>query len=328
MEVRWLSGDDVTQVLTMEAAVDAVRQAYIAVYRRSVEMPLRMQMPSDRYGGLNLFMPSSDPELARTVLKVLSVYGDNPARGLPAIMGMVIVFDAVDGRPLAVMDAARLTGLRTGAASGVSTDVLARPDARVLAVIGAGAQAPYQVDAVLAVRPIEEVRIYSRTRSRAEVVAAQVRQRHDGLRVVVADSAAAAVGDADVVCTATNARQPVLEAADLRPGTHVSAVGSFTPQMRELPVDLFAQAGRVYVDQREAALEEAGEVIDALEAGALAAGDLIELGAVLTGEAGGRRDPDEITVFKSSGLAAQDLYAAAKALEAAEARGVGVAVRL
>ncbi|MFO7245699.1 MAG: ornithine cyclodeaminase family protein [Thermaerobacter sp.] len=328
MKIRWLSGDDVASVLTMEAAVEAVRQAYVAVYRRTVQMPLRMHLPSERYGGLNLFMPSSDPDLGRTVLKALSVYGDNPARGLPAIMGVVLVFDAVDGRPLAVMDAARLTGLRTGAASGVSSQVLARPDSRVLAVIGAGAQAPFQVDAVLAVRPIEEVRLYSRTRSRAEALAAQVRQRRPDLRVVVTDSAGAAVREADIICTATNAVEPVLADADVKPGTHVSAVGSFTPAMRELPADLLARAGRVYVDQREAALEEAGEVIHALQAGVLAEDALIELGAVLAGEAEGRRDPEEVTVFKSSGLAAQDLYAAARALEAAESRGAGVEVSL
>src|SRR5690606_8302775 len=218
--------------------------------------------------------------------------------------------------------------LRTGAASGVSSQVLARPDSRVLAVIGAGAQAPFQVDAVLAVRPIEEVRLYSRTRSRAEALAAQVRQRRPDLRVVVTDSAGAAVREADIICTATNAVEPVLADADVKPGTHVSAVGSFTPAMRELPADLLARAGRVYVDQREAALEEAGEVIHALQAGVLAEDALIELGAVLAGEAEGRRDPEEVTVFKSSGLAAQDLYAAARALEAAESRGAGVEVSL
>ncbi|HEX6989581.1 MAG TPA: ornithine cyclodeaminase family protein [Bacillota bacterium] len=328
MEIRWLSGAEVSRALPMEAAIDAVCQAYIAVHRRSVQMPLRMQMSSEPFGGVNLFMPAGDAELARNVLKVLSVYGDNPRRGLPAIMGLVVVFDAVDGRPLAVMDAARLTGLRTGAASGVSSRALARPDARVLAVIGAGAQAPFQIDAVLAVRPIEEVRLYSRTRSRAEALAARVRAGRPGLRAVVADSAAAAVRGADVICTATNAVEPVLETAALRPGAHVSAVGSFTPQMRELPADLLARAGRVYVDQREAAVEEAGEVIHALRTGALPEDALIELGAVLAGEAEGRRDDDEITVFKSSGLAAQDLYAAARVLAEAEARDLGTRVEL
>lgn len=309
----------------MEAAIEAVREAYVAVARDEVVMPVRTQLAAERFGGVSLFMPSHAPGVARTALKLVSVYPDNPRRGLPAITGVVILLDAGTGAPLALMDARFLTALRTGAASGVATDVLARPDARTLAVIGAGAQAPYQALAVCAVRPIRAIHLFNRTRERAEALARRLREELGGrgVEIEVCATAAEAVRQADVICTATSAAEPVLPAAEVAPGTHVNAVGSFRLDMRELPRELLRRAGRVFVDQREAALEEAGEVIDALAAGVLASSDLIEIGAVIAGERPGRTGTGEITVFKSCGLAAQDLFAAARVLEEAERAGAG-----
>ncbi|HEY8394573.1 MAG TPA: ornithine cyclodeaminase family protein [Thermaerobacter sp.] len=323
--VRWLSASDVARCLSMEAAIEAVREAFVAVAREEVAMPPRMQLPAERFGGVSLFMPSHAPGPARTALKLVSVYPGNPQRGLPAITGVVVLLDGETGVPLALMDARVLTALRTGAASGVATEVLARPDARTLAVIGAGAQAPYQALAVCAVRPIRAIRIFNRTRARAEELArrlaAELGER--GLEITVCDTPGEAVREADVICTATSAAEPVLDAADVPAGAHVNAVGSFRPEMRELPRDLLARAGRVFVDQREAVLEEAGEVIDALAAGTVDPARLIEIGAVIAGHHPGREREDEITVFKSCGLAAQDLFAAARVLAEAEAAGVG-----
>ncbi|PZN06703.1 MAG: ornithine cyclodeaminase [Bacillota bacterium] len=325
MLVRWLSASDVARCLSMEAAIEAVRDAFVAVARDAVAMPTRTQLAAERFGGVSLFMPSHAPGLARTALKLVSVYPGNPARGLPAITGVVVLLDAETGVPLALMDARVLTALRTGAASGVATDVLARPDARVLALIGAGAQAPYQALAVCAVRPIREIRIFNRTRQRAEELARRLAAELDRQRpaITVCATPGEAVREADVICTATSATTPVLEAAEVPAGAHVNAVGSFRPEMRELPRDLLRRAGRVFVDQREAALEEAGEIIDALAAGTLDPAGLVEIGAVIAGERPGREGSGEVTIFKSCGLAAQDLYAAARVLAEAEAAGVG-----
>ncbi|PZN07170.1 ornithine cyclodeaminase family protein [Thermaerobacter composti] len=329
MSVRWLTAAEVERCLPMAEAIDAMAEAFEAVHAGRVAMPLRLGLEAPAAGGTTLFMPAHDPGLGYTALKVVSVYPGNPARGLPAIAGLVILLDAGTGRPLAVMDGRALTALRTGAASGIATRLLARPDASVLAVLGAGAQAPYQVLAVCAVRPIRQVRIHNRTRARAEALAGRLAARlGPAVEVRVAATPAEAARGAHVICTATAATEPLLGAADVAPGTHVNAVGSFRRGMRELARDLVVRARPVFVDQREAAREEAGELIEALEAGALAPGDLVELGAVLAGTHPGRVDADQVTIFKSCGLAAQDLYAAARVWERAQALGVGRDVAL
>lgn len=307
-----------------------MRDAYVAVFRNEVAMPVRTQLAMEQFGGVTLLMPVHAPSLARTALKVVSVYPDNPQRGLPVITGVLVLLDAATGMPMVVMDARQLTALRTGAASGVSAAILARPDARTLALIGAGAQAPYQVMAVCAVRPIRIIRLFNRTRERAEALARWLREqlKHGPYQIEVCATTAEAVRGADIICTATSAVEPVLSNTDVSPGAHVSAVGSFRPEMRELPRQLLERAGRVFVDQQEAAVEEAGEVIDALRAGVLRESDLIEIGAVITGEQPGRTSADQVTVFKSCGLAAQDLYAAAHVLEEAERAGVGQLLEL
>lgn len=326
MSVDLLGAADVARLLPPGDAVAAVREAFLAVHRGSVVMPERLHLEAERFGGVTLTMPAHDPDLGRTVVKVVSVYPGNvdaaPAEGgaaPPAVSGVVVVLDGRTGLPLALLDGTELTARRTGAASGAATDALARGGARTLALVGAGGQAADQVRAVCAVRPIERVRVANRTRARAQQLAATLRGELPGVAVEVAGSVAAALHGADVVCTATSAETPVLAADDVAPGTHVNAVGSFRPGMRELPRELFARAGRVAVDQRAAALAESGEVRDALEAGTLAEDDLVPIGAVLAGDAPGRRDEQEVTVFKSCGLAAQDLYAAARACDAAVA---------
>lgn len=325
MRVLWLSRDALEQALPVAEAIEAVAQAYAAVSSGEVRAPVRLQLPAGE--GVSLFMPATAERLGRTVLKVVSVYPSNPARGLPAILGLVTLLDAADGRPLAVMDASYLTAARTGAASGVAARLLARPETRVLALFGAGAQAPYQALAVAAVRPLAEIRVFNRTPERARRVAAVLAARLPGVEVRVAATPAEALAGADVVCTATAAAEPLFADGLVPPGCLVCAVGSFRPGMRELPRPLLARA-RVVVDQREAALEEAGEVIDAVQSGALAEEDLTEIGEILLGRAPGRRDAGEVIVFKSVGLAAQDLYAAARAHARAVERGLGQPVDL
>lgn len=328
MHVRWLSGKDVEQALPVDVAIEAVRHAYISVYRGDVLQPVRLRVDVERHGGAHLLMPSHQADLGRSAVKIVSVFPDNVERGLPAITGVVVLFDGETGAPMAMMDAALFTAIRTGAASGVATEALARSDARTVAVIGAGAQAPYQALAVCAVRDIERIHLYNRTREKAEDLARRLQTRCPEVDVRVFSSVQEAVAEADVVCTATGALAPILSGGDLRPGTHVNAIGSFRLDMRELDLDVFRRAGRVYIEKKDSAFEEAGELADAFNAGIITNGDLVEIGAVLAGDVGGRRDADEITVFKSTGIPAQDLHSAARLLERAEREEIGTLLEL
>jgi ornithine cyclodeaminase/alanine dehydrogenase-like protein (mu-crystallin family) len=260
--------------------------------------------------------------------KIVSVFPRNPAAGRPLIHAAVVLLDGETGEVAALLEGTELTAIRTGAASGLATDLLARRDARRVAIIGSGVQARTQLLAVCCVRKIEYASVYSRTPAHAARFA-------DGMagvegvpeRIKIEDSARDAALDADIICTATSAASPVLRADDVAPGTHINAIGSFTPEMRELDPALVARA-RVVVDQREAAMAEAGEVIAAVRGGLITEKDLIELGQIVNGAVAGRTNKEEITLFKSVGLAVQDLCAGARAEAEARRSNLGVELEL
>ncbi len=260
--------------------------------------------------------------------KVVSVFPGNPGRGLPLIQAVYLLHDAATGRPVALLEAGWLTGLRTAAASALAATRLARGDAAVLALLGAGVQAAFHLEAMVGVRPVRHVLVASRTRERAERLAAEAAARHPGLAVEVVSDADAAVAQADLVVAATTSRTPVVRGVRLRPGAFVALVGAFTPDAREADTEAIRRA-RVYVDTYEGALAEAGDLLIPMAEGAFAreaiAGDLAGL---VTGRVAGRRDPDEITLFKSVGAAIEDLAVATLAVRLAEARGVGVTVEI
>jgi ornithine cyclodeaminase len=293
-----IDGDTLRELVPMADAVDAVREAFVGVSNGQFWQPLRLGHEDQ-----TLVMAAADTAGAGTAVKVVSIRPENPARGLPTIQASVVWHDGESGRPAAVLDGDTVTALRTGAASGVATAELADPDASILAVVGAGLQAPDQVQAVRAVRPIETVRIASRTRASADRLAALISAAGD-VAVEVCATPAEAVAGADVVCCATTAREPLFPAAALGSRVHVNAVGSFRPEMRELGSDVLGLASLVTVDQREAAKQEAGELIQALREGTLAPDALVEIGDVL--QRGDRARRHGVTVFKSVGLAAQD----------------------
>jgi alanine dehydrogenase len=252
-----------------------------------------------------------------TGVKLVHIAPGNELKGLPSVQGLYVLFEGLTGTPLAVMDGATLTTRRTAAASALAASYLARPDARVLTMVGAGAMAPHLVRAHAAVRPIAEVRLWNRTRSRAEAVAAELAA--DGLQAMVAEDLEAAVRNADIVSCATLSREPLVQGAWLRPGTHVDLVGGFTPEMRESD-DEVMRRGEVFVDTFEGTMAEAGDIILAIEAGALSRGRIrAELHGLCTGLQPGRTDQETITVFKSVGSALEDLVAA-KLVHAATAQ--------
>jgi ornithine cyclodeaminase len=251
----------------------------------------------------------------------------NPGRGLDAHQGLVTLFDGDTGVPTAILDASAITAVRTAAVTAVATGLLARDDARTLAVLGAGTQARAHLRALARVRDFEQVRVYAPTRAHAQAVVEQAGDPRGERSVAV--SAEEAVRDADVVVTVTSAREPVLRHAWLKPGAHVNAVGASTPQARELDTDTVA-ASALFCDSRESLRNEAGEFRLAVAEGKIAGDGHVraELGEVLAGTAAGRRDAGELTLFRSLGLAIEDLAAAQAAVAAAAAGGIGTEVGL
>ena len=329
--MRVLSADDVRRAVPMSAAIDAVEQAFIRLSAGQAEVPLRAHIATPEREAVSFCMPArlgGGPGEAALGLKVVSVFPQNAARGEPSIFALVAVLDPESGRPLAVLDGTYLTALRTGAASGVATRHMARPDASVLAVFGAGAQALPQALAVCAVRPIERIWVVNRGAERAALLVERLRAAGYAGEILIAATPAEALAEADVVCAATASPTPVFRDEWLRAGVHINGVGSFKPSMAELPAATLARA-RLVVDQRQAAWAEAGELIQAREAGLIGEGHVVgELGEVAAGSVVGRTGPSEITLFKSVGNAAQDVAVAALALARANALGLGSEVAL
>jgi alanine dehydrogenase len=325
--IRILSREDVQQALPMGQAIEAIKAAFAQLSTGQADVPLRAALEVDRHNGVTLFMPGYLAEDDQMAVKIVSVVNDNPTKGLPLIHALVVVVDATTGRPAAVMDGTVLTALRTGAASGAATDLLARRDVHTAAVFGAGAQGRTQLEAVCAVRPIREARVYDVSPKQAAAYADEMSQRLS-LPVQVAETPAEAVRQADVICTATTSSSPVFDDADVCPGTHINAVGAYTPRMQEVPAETVLRA-RVVIDHHEASLAEAGDLLIPLGQGLMTEAHIYaELGEIAAGHKPGRASSEEITLFKSVGVAVQDVAAAAAVLEAAQRLGLGTEVAL
>lgn len=287
--------------------LDAVDAAYRDVAARRDRSPLRSQLELGPDGVL-LLMPGLREGGSGATVKLVSVVPSNVERSLPTVQALVVWFDAETGRPAALLDGTALTAMRTGAASGVATRLMARADARVLALFGAGGQAEWQLRAVAAARPIGEVRVVTRRPSSREVFASRMSEEM-GLDVRPVADPAAALDGADVACCATTSSTPIFAAAAVPAGCHVNGIGSFRPDMVEMPPELLGAADLVAVDSRSAAMAESGEVRVAIERGLLSEERLVELGGLPPDHAA-TRPASWITVFKSVGLAIQDLAAA------------------
>jgi alanine dehydrogenase len=325
MRMRILSAADVRASVDMPEAIDVMRGAFASVSSGDAVVPVRLALESGH--GVHLFMPALLRNAGAAGAKIVSVNPGNAGRGLPQVHAVVLALDPETGQPMALMDGTWLTALRTGAAGGLAADLLARPEASVAAVFGAGAQARTQLEALRCVRPVREVRIVSRTGASARRLAREL-EGAGGLEVVPTQDRAAALRGAHVVVAATDSSTPVFDGALVEPGAHVTAVGAFTPSMREVDTELVRRA-RVVVDQRDAALSEAGDLIGPLRDGAVPP-DFVaaELGEIVAGTRPGRTSDDEITLFKSVGNAAQDVAIAARVLARAEERGLGTTVEL
>lgn len=316
-----LSRNDVQALLTMPDCIGIVEEAFRQHALGNVIMPQRTAIRIPALHGLQLGMPAYiGGDVGALALKVVTVYPDNPsAFGLPTTIGVLLLNDARTGAPLAIMDAGFLTGMRTGAVSGVATRHLARADAKRVGVFGGGIMARMQLAAVCAVRPVEEVRVYDVDAGRAEAWARDMRASL-GVDVRCAAQPREAVEGMDIVVAASSATQPVFDGAWLAPGQHINGIGSHAPAARELDSETVRRS-KVFPDHTDACLAEAGDFLIPLGEGAITAEHFrASLGEVVAGLKPGRESDEEITLFKSVGLALQDVATAhfvyTKALEA------------
>ena len=261
-------------------------------------------------------------------VKIVSSFPENAKRGLPSTPSTMVLLDAQTGAVCALLDGTYFTRLRTGALAGAATRLLAREDSRVFTIYGTGGQALEQIEAVLAVRPIERVQIVGRSRDKAAALARQVQAAHGAFCTadVPADEAAA---NADIITAVTGAYTPLFDGALVRPGTHINGIGSCTPQQAELDVKLITRAGKIYADTLDGVLHEAGDLMQALVSGAVTEEHITgELGQLILGRTPGRESADEITFFDSTGTAALDLVTAKRIYDRAQALHLGDSIEL
>lgn len=325
MKIRILTKAEVMHTISMREAIEQMRAAFAELATGTAVVPPRIAVKQERTGGVTLCMPGYLGSAGALAVKVASVHPGNAARDLPVVNALVLVIDVETGCPVAVMEGSYLTALRTGAATGLATELLSRKGAKVAAIFGAGAQARTQLAAIAAVRRIERVYVYAPRPERVKSFIDEMGMRLGGeLRLIAADSAKQAVSEADIICAATSSATPVFDGADLKEGAHVNGVGSFKPEMRELDAVTLKRAAKIVVDTRDGAMSEAGEIIQAIARGEIREENIYAgIGEIAAGMKPGREAEDEITVFKSVGNAAQDAAVAQAILERAREKGIG-----
>jgi ornithine cyclodeaminase/alanine dehydrogenase-like protein (mu-crystallin family) len=322
MEIRILRSADVRRLLPMAECIELMRRTMIAVSEGRVVLPLRsiLTMPGDR--GLFGVMPGylADPECFG--IKLLSLIPRNKPPQYSSHLGLVLLFEPDHGLPVALLDAAEITAIRTAAASGLATRLLARPDAGDLAILGAGEQAQSHLEAMLTVRAVRRVRVWARDLGKSRAFAAEQGARH-GVKIEAMTGVRAATDGADIICTTTGAREPILKGEWLAPGAHLNVVGSSRSSAAEVDTQAVVNS-RFFVDRRDSTVHEGGEYLAALKAGAITPDHILaEIGEVANASKKGRVSPLDVTLYKSLGIAPQDLASAHHVLQKARAAGVG-----
>ena len=328
MKIRVLTRTDVKRAVGMVEAISTVREAFVQLSLGQAVVPQRIPLALER--GTALFMPAFLPRSGSLGIKLVSVFAGNQDLKLPTIHALVVLIDSVTGIPKAVMDGMYLTALRTGAASGVATDLFSRAESQVAAVFGAGRQGRSQIQAVCAVRNIRSVQVYDTNATAARDFVREMRNSGPPVpeEIRTAGGPGEALREADIVCTATTSLRPVFDDVDVSAGVHINAVGSYTPQMQEIP-SLTVARSSVFVDSLSACLEEAGDLIIPIRSGEISKAHIRgEIGEVASGRKSGRRSPEEVTLFKSVGVAVQDAAVADRALTLAENLGLGTEIEI
>jgi len=324
-----LNADEVRQALPMDQTITAMKNAYASLSNGTAVSPLRTRLPIPNHNALNLFMPAymqSDSGEALAI-KIVSLFPDNPSRGLAYIQAAVLVLESNTGRAVALLEGSALTAIRTGAGSGAAIDVLARTNSKVLAIFGAGTQGRTQLVGACTARHIETAFIYDSTPAKAQALLEEMAGKNNIPKDIrVAKTPQEAITHADIICTATTSSQAIFDDKDVKSGVHISAIGAYTPEMQEAPIETVARA-RIVVDCYATVMDEAGDIVKAINAGAIKESDIhAELGEIILGKKTGRQSDDEITFFKSVGNAVQDAAAAQLALKNARELKLGTEV--
>ena len=322
MDIRVLRGPEVRKLLPMGECIDLMQKTMIAVSEGRVVLPLRtiLAMPADR--GMMGMMPGYLAEPECFGVKLVSLIPRNKPPRYSSHLGLVLLFEAEHGQPVALLDAAEITAIRTAAASGLATQLLAREDAGDLALLGAGEQARSHLEAMLCARSLRRIRVWARDRDKAKAFAETEGARHR-VSMEVSATVREAVAGADIICTTTKAREPVLLGDWLTPGVHLNVVGSSIAAAAEIDTPAVVKS-RFFVDCRNSTVNEGGEYLRALRAGAITPDHILgEIGEVANGSKEGRCSPLDMTLYKSLGIAPQDLASAHYVLEKARAAGIG-----
>ena len=325
--MRLLSREDIEKVFTIKDAIEADKKAFKIMAEGKCEAPLRTNIQAKKYDGSFLFMPAYIEEMDTASLKIINIFPHNIDNGIPSSPAQILLIDGKTGIVTAVLDGTYVTQLRTGAASGAAFDVLAKEKCRIGALIGTGGQAATQLEAMIAVRKIEEVRVfdlnYERTVEFADRMQKKLKDYDTRIRAVRTSDEA--VDDTDLLITVTTSSKPVFDGTKIKKGATISCVGAYQHHMQEMDPVILTRASKIYFDSEEAVLSESGDILIPLEKGIISKKDFTgDIGKVIKGELIGRENDDEIIVFETVGIATQDLVTAREIYDKAAIADVGV----
>ncbi|MCX7884622.1 MAG: ornithine cyclodeaminase family protein [Caloramator sp.] len=324
-----LTKEDIQKVFSMRDAINAVKTAFKFYSEGKSVVPLRINIDIPKFQGQSLFMPGYVDDLDSLGIKIVSVFPKNVEKNLPAVPAKMILLDGTTGDVCCIMDGTYLTQLRTGAGSGAATDILSNKDSKIGALIGTGGQARCQLEAMLCVRELDEVRVFSLDYDKCCEFAENVRRefKNYGAKITPVKTSDEAVCDADIITAVTTSKNPVFDGKKVKKGAHINGVGSYTPNMQELDEYIVSKAEGLYVDSKEAVLSEAGDILIPLTKG-LIKEDRIngEIGELITGKIKGRRANEDITIYKTVGISVMDIVTAYKIYNKALEKNIGTYV--
>ena len=331
-EILILKESDISSMITMSDIIEADKEALSIYSSKKSNIQLRSNLNVPEFNGQCLFMNGYAAPAKALGVKIVSVYPDNINKNIPSVPATMVLVNAETGMVNSLIDGTYLTRLRTGAISGLATDILSRKDSKIFALFGTGGQAVTQLEAVLTVRNIEEVRVFDISKERAEEFAKKMSDKFGkkfNVKIFAAESSDAAIDNADIITTVTTSKKPVFDANKVKKNVHINGVGSYTPEMQEIPGDILVKANKIFVDTRDGAINESGDLINPIKDGLIKKEKINgELGEVINGVIKGRENDDEMTFFKTTGSAVLDLVAAQKIYEMAKVKKVGQMVDL
>ena len=327
MKITVLKQNDIENVFNMKDAIVAAKDALEFYSKGASNIPLRINIDIPKEKGQSLYMPGYVEEADALGVKIVSMYPENKNKGLDSVLSTMVLKNSKTGEICSILDGTYLTQLRTGAVSGAATDLLARQDASIFALIGTGGQAESQLEAILNVRDIKEVRVYGRDKEKAEKFVDKVKEKLENqfdFKIFATDSSKEAIENADIITCVTTSKNPVFDGKYVKKGAHINGVGSYTPDMQEIDPYVLINGDKIYVDTRDGVLNESGDFIIPIKENQFSESDVTgELGELILGKIKGRENEDEITIFKTVGSGVLDVVTAKRIYDKAVEKGIG-----